>query len=322
MKRTLIIALLFISVSSFGQMAMHGSAASRQFKDLKVWAYLDYCVSNYSYTIDTACLYSFTRLWKNLQGHADWQYTTYNLDTCFVAFFPMVGTTNERTQSLSFYNINNVVKYSFISMGHNGSPTFNKNGITYNGTTQFSSIRYFRTWANDVVSLSTSTLLDTLMGKGATDTVANTSINFDMYLKDTTNAGMLGYISNYPNNTGYIFSKNNFLQNAFFNDNINQGKLLNSVSFWGNKGLQSSNRNGLINQVYSRGVLVGMFTNTSYNFGLARNGTSAINIQTNSFGTQYSGTQQFLAIRNRAFTGTEMTFYNAAITNFVNRKTQ
>lgn len=317
--KKLIFILLFFSCSFAKAQYATGTIASRQFKDLKVWSYREDLRTAFSYTMTQQELVALLRLWKNLQGHADWEYTTYNVDTTFTVLFPYSSATSSDAALTRFVQVSHNIKYP-ITLRDYGSPTLSKSGYTYNGTTQSTIFQYFRTWDGTTQNLTTTLLMDTVMGKSATDTVANTQLNLAIYMKDSADNARFGSFTG-TNGMRVISNNLNYLS-SMYNETVGQGRLNGTVKT-NRSGLYVTARQQLTHKNYFRGVVQDSSINASYNFSLARNTNSVIEVQAISSASVFSsGTVSFLAILNRAYNALEQDFFSKAVTNYVNFKAQ
>ena len=316
--KKLIFILLFFSCSFAKAQFAIGTIASRQFKDLKVWSYREDLRTAFSYTMTQQELVALIRLWKNLQGHADWEYTTYNVDTTFTVLFPYSSATSSDAALTRFVQVSHNTTYP-ITLRDYGSPTLSKSGYTYNGTTQSATLQYFRTWDGTTQNLTPTLLMDTVMGKSATDTVANTQLNLAIYMKDSADNARFG---SYTGTNGMrVISNNLNYLSSMYNETVGQGRLNGTVKT-NRSGLYVTARQQLTHKNYFRGVVQDSSINASYNFSLARNTNSVIEVQHTGINTFSSGTVSFLAILNRAYNALEQDFFSKAVTNYVNFKAQ
>ena len=318
MKKILFILLFaVITTASFGQAA---AASSRMFKSAKAWAFREFLRTGRSYTMDTASLYATIRLTRDLQGYANWEYATFNVDTCFASFFPIIGGTNSAAANESYYWFNNVTRYESHRFFSTGSPTYSKYGITTNGTTQYLQLQYYIGRDLGYQFLSPQLLMDTILNRAATDTVANTKLNLAIYMKDSADkSSFTSEIS--PNFFQIIQPDNNRIFTRAYNGVVGEGSLVSS-GYPNGSGLSVTARNGLVNAAYKNGNLVHTNTNASYNFSLPRNINNYFFLQQRDGWIYYAGTVQYAAILKRAFDASEQTFFNKTITEFVRRKTQ
>jgi len=317
--KKLIFILLFFSCSFAKAQYATGTIASRQFKDLKVWSYREDLRTVLSYTMTQQELIALIRLWKNLQGHADWEYTTYNVDTTFTVLFPYSSATSSDAALTRFRQVSHNTTYPIL-MINSGSPTLSKSGYTYNGTTQSATLLYFRTWNGTPQNLTTTLLLDTVMGKRDTDTVANTQLNLAIYMKDSADNARFGSFTG-TNGMRVISNNLNYLS-SMYNETVGQGRLNGTVKT-NRSGLYVTARQQLTHKNYFRGVVQDSSINASYNFSLARNTNSVIEVQAHKASSLFSsGTVSFLAILNRAYNALEQDFFSKAVTNYVNFKAQ
>ena len=317
MKKILFILLFaVITTASFGQAA---AASSRMFKSAKAWEFREFLRTARSYTMDTASLYATIRLTRDLQGYANWEYATFNVDTCFASFFPIIGGTNSPAANESYYLFNNVTRYSSHRFFSTGSPTYSKYGITTNGTTQYLQLQYYKDWHLSYQLLSPQLLMDTILNRAATDTVANTKLNLAIYMKDS--ADKSSFTSEISPNFFQIIQPDNRIFTRAYNGVVGEGSLVSS-GYPNGSGLSVTARNGLVNAAYKNGNLVHTNTNASYNFSLPRNINNYFFLQQRDGTVYYAGTVQYAAILKRAFDASEQTFFNKTITEFVRRKTQ
>ena len=317
MKKILFILLFaVITTASFGQAA---AASSRMFKSAKAWAFREFLRTGTGYTMDTASLYATIRLTRDLQGYANWEYATFNVDTCFASFFPIIGGTNFAAANESYYLFNNVTRYSGHSFVSVGSPTYSKYGITTNGTTQYLVLQYYKGPGLGYRDLSPQLLMDTILNRAATDTVANTKLNLAIYMKDS--ADKSSFTSEISPNFFQLIQPDNRIFTRAYNGVVGEGSLVSS-GYPNGSGLSVTARNGLVNAAYKNGNLVHTNTNASYNFSLPRNINKFFFLQRRDGVVYYAGTVQYAAILKRAFDASEQTFFNKTITEFVRRKTQ
>ena len=315
MKKILFILLFaVITTASFGQAA---AASSRMFKSAKAWAFREFLRTGTSYTLDTAELYAIIRLSKDFEGHVNWQYATSNIANTFSSLFPILGRTTYNPMVTSYYNFQTGVRYSIHEITLTGSPTLSNNSIVFNGTTQYGTLRYFRSWAGTLANMTPRLLMDTILNISPTDTLAQTNLNYSVYTADSSSQFFFG---TFPvANRNYIAKGTGFQSNLYSNDANGR---VSKTGVSGIDGLFSSARNGLNTKLFINGVEEAAATNASYNFSLARNTTYQIELNRNGDAVYFAGRIQFLAIMNRAYTSDEQLAYYNAVKEFVRRKTQ
>jgi len=313
-----LILILFFTLLTATSFAQASAASARMFKNSKAWKQREFLRNSRGYTLDTAELYAIIRLSKDFEGHVNWQYSTINIANTFSSLFPILGRTDFGTMIVSYYNFQTGVRY----LGHEiqlfGSPTLSNNSITFNGTTQYAILRYYREWAGTFANMTPRLLMDTILNVSATDTLAQTNLNYSVYTADSSSQFFFG---TFPvANRNYITKGTGFQSNLYSNDANGR---VSKTGVSGISGLFSSARNGLNTKLFINGIEEATSTNASYNFSLARNTTNQIELNRNGGPyVYYAGRVQFLAIMNRAYTSDEQLAYYNAVREFVRRKTQ
>lgn len=240
-----------------------------------------------------------------------------NLDTCFYLQYLFIYLSANSATLNYEYRLNPGAVNEEGKLINTGSPTLNANGITYNGTTQFSGIRQ-----SNGQLMSPRYLLETTYGKSSTDTVANTGMNLDIFNKNTTDNPFFiaGFIDGSPLfksiSTSIIGTT---LDYRAYNNNVYK-----TITYTGDRnGLLSLNRITNKQYVYLRGIVQDSLISSTFDYGLARQigGTGTGGSDPNFYlqalpwvSAYFSGTVQYAAIRKRGFTPTEMTAYNNLVT--------
>lgn len=315
-----LILILFFTLLTATSFAQASAASARMFKNQKAWIQREFLRNTRAYTLDTAELYAIIRLSKDFEGHVNWQYSTINIANTFSSLFPILGRTDGNVMNTSYYNFQTGVRYLGHEIFLTGSPTLSNNSIVFNGTTQYGTLRYFRTWDGTFQTITPRFLMDTILNVSATDTAAQTNMNLAVFMKDNTDRMRFG-ASNSP--SAGDFRILNIAGTAFAAILYNQSQGTVSGSIANSNGLYSTSRKGLTDSIYLNGALIAAQTNASYNFGLARDITNPFFVQAfGAFGPFAAGSVQFISIMNRGYTATEQTFFNNAVAEFVRRKTQ
>ncbi len=314
-----LILILFFTILTATSFAQASAASARMFKNSKAWAERERYRSN-GYTLDTAELYALIRLSKDLEGNINWEYSTSNIANTFSSLFLILGRTNANAIKENYSNFQTGVRYLGHEIQFFGSPTFTNNSVIFNGTTQYGTLRYFRSWDGTFQPMTPRFLMDTILNVSATDTAAQTNMNLAVFMKDNTDRMRFG-ASNAP--SAGDFRILNIAGTAFAAILYNQSQGTVSGSIANSNGLYSTSRKGLTDSIYLNGSLIAAQTNASYDFGLARDITNPFFVQ--AFGVSanlVAGSVQFISIMNRGYTATEQTFFNNAVAEFVRRKTQ
>ena len=315
--KKLIFILLFsiIATASFAQAA---AASARMFKDANAWAQREFLRTSRSYTLDTAELYGLIGFTKDCKGHTNWQYATSDIRNTFASLFPILGRNNSFPIKDSYIFFQTNVRYTGHELQFVGSPTFTNNSVVFNGTTQYATLRYFRDWSNNFQNMTPQFLMDSILSISPTDTLSQTNMNLSIYMKDSTNRMRLG-----SGDVGSfrILNVSGDFRSLSYNNTSNEGLLI-SGSISNASGLYVTARQQLTHKIYLNGIEVATNTNGSYNFGLARQNNSVIQIQALNNANFVSGTVQYLAILNRGLNSTEQIAYYNAVREFIRRKTQ
>jgi hypothetical protein len=321
--KKLIFILLFsiIATASFAQAA---AASARMFKDANASGNFLRNINISGYISDTAEQYALIRFTKDCKGHANWQYLTSDISNIFASIFPIIGRTDANVIKQNYPTFQTNTRYFSHDLNLVGSPTLNNNAITFNGTTQYAVLRYFRTWNSDFQNITPQFLMDSILNVSPTDTLAQTNMNLSIYMKDSADNLRFGAnnTSGSPQKNFRILKVGNTFQSVLY-DNSANGILTYSLTGLSGAGLFTTSRNGLTNKLYINGLEVATNTNGSYNFSLPRETTTRFEIMASSVGFNLvAGTVQYLAILRRGLDATEQLAYYNSVKEYIRRKTQ
>lgn len=298
MKKLIYLLFLFPIIST----AQMGAIASSYYVDSRTNNFISSAGLEGERQNNSSYRFVIRRFSKNLLGHSNSNFSTAlaetgRFDTIMAVFFPMIGTV---TNSTRFEFVNNTVQ---TRLDHS-NVTITTNGCVYNGTSSFSTL------VNNGYPANPRSILDTLLGRSTTDTVANIGFNMDIFLKDSADRSVFfSYNATLlPNTTGLFDLANNV---GVFSYNNSSNSNATNASITDCRGLLSSNRVGLTNQAYLRGSSIVTKTSSSYDFSLARNSTSPMYIGSlNTIPTYYAATVQGVCIRKRGLTASEQTLWD------------
>lgn len=305
--KKLIFLLLLLPLFGIAQIGIY---ASTFYSDKKVNDYLDTIKAGSGLTLSSTNIFKITRFWKDIQGHANPDYSTAlalsgRFDTCYYLIFLITGTGDVLRYEFIFNN------FLSFRLNHTGSPTLSDGFITYNGTTQYS----------EIVNGSPATILSTY-GKANGDTTAQTNFNIDVYARDSANQPVMGsYVNAVPIQQELLIGAISPSSAGGYFAAYSQPDRFSAVAINNNrKGLWSLNRNRLYFAVHHNGIKVTDKTNASYNFNFAYQNTFNIGLGAD-LGTSPSyapSTIGYAAVRRRAFSDAENALYSTIVNAFKN----
>ena len=197
------------------------------------------------------------RWFKDLQGYSNGSYTTYNVWSKIKILYPFIGGSSTSLGK-------NAKTPGTYDMTHTGSPTFNANSISYNGSSQYSNTNFI---PNTDSSILTSDFTGYVIHRTDTNADTNATVgalgggNSFAYFN---NSG--GYFSVFENGVqahgGYpanIYAASNAFYAAFWASSTNIRLNINGTNF---STLTSTFGAGPI-----RSMLIGAYNNSAIGYG-------------------------------------------------------